>query len=111
MKILWLSRHAMTPEQQSALQAEMEAPLEILHRNATFPASSMEALEMIISLAKVEGAAHVAGVFPAHIAAQYARWAEAWEYPMLLIPVSVPAPAVEGEARGGGFVFSHWEMF
>lgn len=110
MKILWLSRHSMTPDQESALRADYQFPVEVVHRNVTFPARSSEAVEQIIALASDEGIKHVAGVFPAHIAAKFAQDADDRDY-HLLIPVSKPAPAVEGEVRGGGFVFSHWEMF
>ena len=110
--VLWLSRHAMTPEQEQALRNEFDTlELVILQHNMTFPADSVRAVEEIVALAEREQAHVVAGVFPAHVAARFALRADAHNFPMLALPVSVPAPAKEGEVRGGGFTFSHWEIF
>jgi hypothetical protein len=48
----------------------------------------------------------VAGVFPAHVAVAISQLGVGVP---VFVPVSVPAPAAEGETRGGGFVHSHWE--
>ena len=109
-KILWLSRHNLTMEQLSALKAEsLGNDLEVVHLNVTFPALGWEAADMIRDLLQQHGACHVAGVFPAHVACALVACAK--DTHTLWVPVSVPAPAVEGETRGGGFVFSHWEKF
>ena len=108
--ILWLSRHPMVAEQLEAL-----GDVEVIHLNVTFPAKGYEAAQMIRELAKAHRVTEVAGVFPAHIVA--ALYEQCMGPDMLFIPsglkirmpVSVPAPAKEGEVRGNGFVFSHWE--
>lgn len=117
-KVLWLSRHAMTDEQQAELIARIRSdywdddmtPLhEIVQINVTLPAYGFNAVQEILNLCDQYGTRHVAAVLPAHVAAQWALNHRREE--VLWLPVSVPAPAVEGETRGGGFVFSHWEAF
>jgi sugar/nucleoside kinase (ribokinase family) len=112
--ILWLSRHPMTEQQLEALGNDVV----IKHLNVTFPAKGSEAAEHIHALAKEHGAKTVAAVLPAHVmSALYERclrlagWGTAFEPVGLKImsAVSVPAVAKEGETRGSGFVFSHWE--
>lgn len=110
MKVLWLSRHEMTEQQQRALMELLEDSFEVTARNVTFPARATEAAREIISLAKGLEINVIAGVFPAHVAAQLALVASNANVE-IFIPVAVPAPAKEGEVRGGGFEFSHWEMF
>lgn len=56
----------------------------------------------------------IAAVLPGHITAALAHASHTngrTPAPMcpVMVPVSLPAPAKEGEARGGGFVHSHWE--
>lgn len=123
--VLWLSRHQMTEDQKNDLAQRLTAldggqkilpsDLEIISKNVTFPAHSQDAVKLIRSLVEdlpVNSSKHweykvVTGVFPSHIAARISQMnLNGVEY---FIPVSVPAPAVEGEERGGGFVHSHWE--
>jgi hypothetical protein len=88
--------------------------------NAVFPANGNEAAEQIIKMIpeKISGVQSIeviCGVFPAHVALSLVRMRDnkvdyfgpAFN---VLIPVSVPAPAVEGEVRGGGFIHHHWEF-
>jgi hypothetical protein len=112
-KVLWLSRHPMVAEQLEAL-----GDVEVVHLNVTFPAVGDEAAAGIRALAKEHGASTVAGVFPAHVVAALFNQcitAGAWNDQFipkglkLMMPISVPAPAKDGEVRGGGFSFSHWE--
>ena len=135
--VLWLSRHEMSADQKASLEARLAhsyVAFDYTNVNETFPAQSSDAIPRIAALVEDHKAANpgklaiVAGVFPAHIAAGLARAsmfgsnsvmaeAEAWntgEMPQTIsfpiyVPVSVPAPAVEGETRGGGFVHHHWE--
>lgn len=115
--VLWLSRHTMTPEQATDLR-HMVGAHTVLHQNVTFPAQGMEAATFIRTQAADAGCRLVAGVFPAHVVAALVEQClrvgpEDDLYTpkgiMLLLPVSVPAPAREGEVRGGGFAHSHWE--
>lgn len=117
-KIIWLSRHAMTDEQReelirrrrSVFWEDTSSPMhEIVPLNVTLPAYGPDAVRVILDLCDEYGADVVAAVLPAHVAA-------AWMLRdiadvTLYLPVSAPAPAVEGETRGGGFVFSHWEAY
>ncbi|MDR2092301.1 MAG: hypothetical protein LBP58_03140 [Azoarcus sp.] len=122
--VIFLSRHPMTREQISGLQAARSLPdgrvvaaappPAVECRNVTFPASGEDAARQIAALAIAEPDTLVCGVFPAHVAAQIAlklaaRRATFHAAPCVGIPVAVPAPAVEGENRGGGFVHDHWE--
>lgn len=123
-KILWISRHAMTGEQKTALIQRREVfswkareAVEIVHLNVTLPAHGYEAVRVILDLCKEHEAGVVAAVLPAHVAAAWILRGvrcvprQFGDDVALYLPVSVPAPAVEGETRGGGFVFSHWEVF
>jgi hypothetical protein len=92
----------MTREQVLNLQAGEEEGLEITQINFTFSAFGEEAANEILELS--EGYDLVAGVFPAHVAVALAARDDA---PLIAMPVSVPAPAKEGEVRG--FVHHHWE--
>jgi hypothetical protein len=114
-KVLWLSRHEMTEEQRTDLnqliQSNNDCELgEIVHLNHTFAAKGFEAAEEIATLAQQHEVQVVSGVFPAHVVVHIRlsldRWIE--ESPMLVLPVSVPVPAVEGQVRG--FRHSHWEV-
>ena len=124
MKALWLSRHEMTKEQLEDL-SHFLAPYwwvdgqdleSVEHRNVTFPARSPEAVEAITKMVSElvgddEAPLIVCGVFPAHIAGALTRLLnDGYVQALFLVPVSVPAPAKEGETRGGGFVHSHWEQ-
>ncbi len=119
-KIVFFSRHTLTEEQIKGL-FELNLPTDndvawdpavVLTVNATFPARAEEASAEIMAKAKELGAEYIAGVFPAHVAIELYRDLGVDDNPMfMLVPVSVPAPAVEGEVRGGGFVYSHWELF
>jgi hypothetical protein len=127
VKVLWLSRHPMTAEQLADLEAhphmkvgfssEQKVVLEMVQHNMMYPAIGYEAAEKILDVGSSYGANIIAGVFPAHVAVQLCRrnkWANAYTANTLkgvMVPVSMPAPAVEGETRGGGFVHSHWEVF
>lgn len=107
MKILWISRHEMTADQREALSG-MEAT-EVIHLdNVTLPSLGKKAVAALLELAREHNADAIAAVLPAHVAAAWVM-----EYPLvkLYLPVSVPAAAKEGEVRGGGFTFSHWECF
>jgi hypothetical protein len=137
--VVWFSRHQMSTEQKESLEnrlGSMFMDFEYISLNETFPAKSSEAIsricEVVRGLREANPSTEVmcAGVFPAHIAAALARAtlfgisstlaeAEAWNnggsYPLSVdfrtyFPVSVPAPAVEGELRGSGFIHSHWEL-
>lgn len=124
-KILWLSRHAMTKDQREELIRRREifswkareAPVEITHLNVTLPAHGYEAVRVILDLCKEHEAGVVAGVLPAHVVAAWMLRGvrcvprQFGDDVALYLPVSIPAPAVEGETRGGGFVFSHWEAY
>ena len=117
-KVLWLSRHAMTEEQREELiqrrrsvswRAATTPMHEIVHLNVTLPAYGHAAVRAILDLCEEHKADVVAGVLPAHVAACWML--RGIEDVTLYLPVSAPAPAVEGETRGGGFVFSHWEAY
>jgi len=127
MRVVWLSRHEMTATQKESLavmvreyvgSTSLDPTLDIVQRNETFPAKSGLAVRRLREIAEEEGLFDArngvkgifAGVLPAHIAARVARQDYGGiRLPTFLVPVSVPAPAVEGEVRGGGFVHSHWE--
>jgi hypothetical protein len=121
----------MTEEQSSSINEELiqATSLDVLHKNITFPAYSDGAVNMIIEMCNEVKDADwivVSGVFPAHIAAALAKarvasasrslqeeiYHSTGEMPQafpygVVVPVSVPAPAKDGEVRG--FVHSHWE--
>ena len=101
MSILWLSRHQMTEQQHRALP--VDGP--VFTHNVTFSADGKIAAYEIMALADRESATYSAGVFPAHVAIYLSRMMPG----QVLIPVSVPAPAKEGETRA--FIFDHWEVF
>ena len=107
--LLWLSRHEMTDDQK----ADLTEYSRIIHVNMTFPADSRDAVMEIFAKCEEVGATTVAGVFPAHVAVMLMVMAENPRFSHnlmgLLLPVSVPAPAKDGEVRGGGFVHHHWE--
>lgn len=118
-KIVFFSRHTLTPEQIAGL-VELNLPSddgaawqpEVVTINSTFPAKAGEASALVMAKAKELGAEYIAGVFPAHVAIELYRDLGVDDNPLfMLVPVSLPAPAVEGEVRGGGFVHSHWELF
>lgn len=110
MKVLWVSRHEMTPEQRSGLAGRLglEVELEVVSVNITFPAHSDEAVPLLEAAVEQHECTVLAGVFPAHVAGALAR-RSGWQKIRAFVPVSVPAPAVEGQVRGGGFSHSHWE--
>ena len=118
-KVLFLSRHTMTAEQSTDLvnliirsSPGEYTSVEVITENMTFPARAEGASSVIMAKAKEVGAEYIAGVFPAHIAVELYRDLAFNDNPLyMLCPVSVPAPAVEGETRGAGFVHSHWELF
>jgi hypothetical protein len=120
IRVLWLSRHALLEEQLVALKAYpcwSGNEIDVVNVNFTFAAQSHAAVDQLIELIDEHGADMVAGVFPAHIAVRYLKQREQTRYrsngkylPELALPVSVPAPAKEGELRGNGFTFSHWEF-
>ena len=122
MKILWLSRHQMTAAQLADLRGVLTrdfftgasmAPVETM--NLTLPAHSEAALDELVALARThqlcdqwdaQDGGCIAAVLPAHIAAAVARdrlKSTRLACPVY-VPVSVPAPAVDGETRGGGFL-------
>jgi hypothetical protein len=127
VNVLWLSRHKMTKDQEadlrkelsiSALYEEEDEPPEynIVHLNVCFAARSEAAIQDILELCEEHSSHVITGVFPAHVALELYRRIKnvptpRGELPYILVPVSVPAPAAEGEVRGGGFTHSHWEMF
>lgn len=130
VKVIWFSRHTMTAEQKEDLanhpvlkngmdSSTPPADLEVVSENLQFPADGMEAAKAILAKAEIEGAEYITGVFPAHIAVCISRMIHdkrcSTHYSICVlrgaaVPVSVPAPAVEGETRGGGFVHHHWEL-
>jgi len=122
LKVLWLSRHTMTEEQLDVLRDWFDEEITVVHVNAVYSADSETAVEELDTLVKEHDAHALAGVFPGHIAAAYAILHFQQELPEryrrndrnyvpMFVPVSVPAPAKEGEVRGNGFTFSHWEQF
>ncbi len=116
IKVLWLSRHEMTEDQQASLIRRLEysvdpfqpADITVVSANVVFEARSSVARRQIEELAREHEASVVAGVLPAHIAGAFAR-RQGWQAMQVMVPVAIPAPAKEGEVRGGGFVHSHWE--
>ena len=121
-KILWISRHAMTDAQREELTRRRPSwktreGIEIVHLNVTLPAYGYEAVRVILDLCREHQAGVVAAVLPAHVAASWMVRGvrtvprQFGDDVALYLPVSIPAPAVEGETRGGGFVFSHWEAY
>jgi hypothetical protein len=124
-KIFWLSRHPMSDAQRKDLAAHFrENDVEVIQQNVTFPARSDEARNIVRDILLQNPDAHVAGVFPAHVAAAIARKFQNCDAAGIVdrdwlniralgqrafIPVARPAPAVGNETRGGGFVHSHWE--
>lgn len=118
-KVIFFSRHAMTVEQAVDLERQIMnanpgeySGIEVLSKNVMFPALAEDACEMIMKRAKEVDAEYITGVFPAHVAVELYRNLGFNDNPLFMYcPVSLPAPAVEGETRGGGFVHSHWELF
>lgn len=114
IRVLWLSRHDMTEGQYEDLEKELQKyygkEIKIMKqsRNMTFPARGLEAALQIVDTISNEEIDVVTGVFPAHVAVRLAEQLRG-SSTLLFVPVSVPAPAQEGEVRGGGFVHSHWE--
>lgn len=108
MRLLWASRHEMTAEQKSGLAERLGSELELVSVNITLPAHSDEAVPVLDSAVRQNECDVLAGVFPAHVAGALAR-RSGWQKVRAFVPVSVPAPAVEGQVRGGGFSHSHWE--
>lgn len=111
MKVLWVSRHELTDEQRSNLAGRLGLEVElveIVSVNITLPAHSDEAVPVLDSAVRQNECDVLAGVFPAHVAGALAR-RSGWQKVRAFVPVSVPAPAVEGQVRGGGFSHSHWE--
>jgi hypothetical protein len=122
MKLLWLSRHEITEDQRSDLLKAVEGhaylpdceEVEIIHLNITFPAKSRDAVREIIALIEEHKPQLVSGVFPNHVVLRLSvelddlqRYAHEL-VPLLVIPVSVPVQASEGQVRG--FAHSHWEF-
>ena len=69
-RVLWLSRHPMTAEQQSALAHQLLLEdMKIVTVNVTFVAKGSEAWRQIRNLCADYHTNIVAGVFPAHIVA------------------------------------------
>jgi hypothetical protein len=104
-RVLWLSRHEMSDEQKDDI-AHIIGGAELVTMNVTYPAHSDDAVAEITALARARNCRWVCGVFPAHIAAAFAR-RQGWQALRVLVPVSIPVAAVEGQARG--FTHSHWE--
>ena len=121
-KMAWFSRHQPTVQQQCAFMCLQDvtgddgypsqglSTCHISSVNMVFPATSEAAAREIVAHAVEIGADCVGGVFPSHVAISLHEACKEVGLP-LIIPVSVPAPAVEGEVRGGGFVHSHLELF
>ena len=104
-RALWLSRHDMSAEQKDDI-AEAIGGVEVVTMNVTYPAHSDDAVAEITALARARNCRVVLGVFPAHIAAAFAR-RQGWQALRVFVPVSVPVAATESQARG--FTHSHWE--
>jgi hypothetical protein len=105
----------MTEDQRADLQKRNWAitggPIEVLHLdNITLPARGTEGARALLDLAREHQSTVIAAVLPAHVAAAWVMQEYTLEV-MLYLPVSVPAAAKEGEVRGGGFTFSHWERY
>lgn len=108
-KALWLSRHALTGEQLDTLPIQALGHDEIVTVNATFPAHSTDAVEMIRALAREQGADVVLAVLPAHIAAAFARQAVRHRRrSRVFVPVAIPQPAGD-DGKPRPFAHSHWE--
>lgn len=105
-RALWLSRHEMSAEQKESIVRGQFAGITVVSSNVTYPAYSDEAVEEITALARARNCRMVLGVFPAHIAAAFAR-RQGWQALRVFVPVSVPVAAAEGQTRG--FTHSHWE--
>jgi hypothetical protein len=95
----------MTNEQKESI-VQVIGDVEVVCMNATYPAYSDDAVAEITALARTRNCKWVLGVFPAHIAAGFAR-RQGWQALRVFVPVSVPVAAVEGQTRG--FKHSHWE--
>jgi hypothetical protein len=112
VKVLWLSRHALSAEQLADFARESGHELNMLAvstANMTFPAKSWEAVRHINEVATQGDFDVVCGVFPAHIAARFAAeqvGGKEGSY-SVWVPVSVPKFAEDGTSRG--FEHSHWE--
>lgn len=112
-KCLWLSRHEPTAEQR------LELGDDVVIINATFAAEARTAAEEVLALATNTGAKVISGVFPAHVAVELiarnlrqdgvgdCSWKPAGF--TLLLPVSVPVAASDGQVRG--FKHSHFERY
>ena len=99
MNFLWLSRHEMSEQQAVDVK-----DYNVIKENMTYAASGPEAARNILSAAAQHKCKIVGGVFPAHVAVELVKQKEI----AIWLPVSIPAPAKEGEERG--FTFSHWEI-
>jgi hypothetical protein len=115
----------MTQDQKADLKDNLSqyyCAVDIQQRNITFPAYSLDAVEAVKNIVAdldlpAGKEAVVTGVFPAHIAARLAKAREYYRRPEnlsddglsfpLLVPVSVPTDAKDGETRG--FIHHHWE--
>ena len=123
--VVWMSRHVMSDVQEKDLLNVIDESLAafggaesmvVEHINMLFPARSEDAVLELAELQQkymsVDRQTVFAGVLPAHIAAAIAcdrQRAIGLLARGVYVPVAMPAPAVEGETRNGGFVHSHWE--
>ena len=109
-RVLWLSRHALTPAQSDDLTARLGFEPEIVTQNETYPAYSDNAVPFIHGLARTRNARTVCAVLPAHIAGAFARLlAKDRAFPLrVLVPVNKPA-AQGDDGKPRPFEHSHWE--
>jgi hypothetical protein len=81
--------------------------VDVVHLNVTYPAYSDEAVAAISTLAAEHEARAVCAVFPAHIAAAFAR-RKGWQALRVFVPVNAPQQATD-DGKPRPFVHSHWE--
>lgn len=119
MKVLWLSRHPMSTQQQVDLlkvvrhsyrftPAFQPSAIQIITLNETLPVGKTEAFDTIKRLMDTHECEVLTGVFPAHIAADLAVRGYINTRPWVaFLPVAIPQFAEDGSPRG--FAHSHWE--
>ena len=112
--VLWLSRHAMSAEQEADLKVSLRAEaLQVTSEEVTFGSDDVAEVEKLWLRAIRQGIAVVAGVFPASMAAEIGWFAASHHGNQhgvkFAIPKMKPAPAKEGEQRRT--VHDKWRFF
>jgi len=107
----------MTPAQRADLFSLVGNEGHVITINMTFLNDGKSAALQICDAAQANHCNIITGVMPAHVAVHLVRRIDVlndgkWgaQRVSYYSPVSVAAPAVEGEVRGGGFVHDHWEL-